>query len=149
DPVSVFVQLYNLVAEQHLDLAFDRLEQRLRKVASRESDETPACQLAKDPYAKSSRALSMIVNDAHLPHVIADALEVRTQSHMNADVVSETPEIDDVAASTQYRRVLDNRRRETSRFEPERKCWPRDSCARDKDCFTLHWTSRAPRRREA
>src|SRR5690242_6792367 len=70
--------------------------------------------------------------------MVADAVDLRNQSHALGNVVSEPPEVDDIAAGAQMGRALDQRRLKAGGPEPERKRRPGDSCSRDQYGFGFH-----------
>src|SRR5215469_14991537 len=80
----------------------------------------PAGQFAKNAGPETGHALATIADDPHLAHAVADAIDFSQQPHSLGNVISETPEVDDVAASAQRRRMFDQGRLEARRFQPKR-----------------------------
>ena len=68
-----------------------------------------------------------------LTHVIAGAIDVSRQTHTLGDVVSKTPEVDDIAPRAQRGRALNQSRLEPSCFQPEGECWSGDAYSGDEN----------------
>ena len=109
------------------------------KVAAPECHKAPVSKLTEDLGPKASYALSSIINDAHLTHVIADAIDVSYQPHALCNVVSKTPEVDDIAASAQIGRAFDQRWSKSAVVEPIGQRWTCNADARNQDRFVCHW----------
>src|SRR5271166_2047373 len=112
-----------------------------------------AGQITENLCAKASHTLAPIVYNPHFTHVITNAPDVTRQAHALGNVVTETPEIDNIATGAQRRCTLDQRRLEPCRFQPKRQCWSTDTNSRDEQGLTIHMrtasTSRASTVRSA
>ena len=75
-----------------------------------------AGQLTEDLRPGASHALASVVDNPHLTHVTANAIDVACQAHALGNIVSEAPEVDDIADCAQRRRVLDQGRLEACCF---------------------------------
>src|SRR3974390_757964 len=71
----------DLIAEDDLRLTLDFFNQQPRKITASERHKTPACQLVEDVYAKSSYALTAVINNSQLTHVVAKPFDVACQVH--------------------------------------------------------------------
>ena len=96
----------NLVVENDFCGAFDLLEQQSREVAASERHITPSRQFTEDTGPKAGYRLTSVAHDPQPAHVISDAVDLLRQTHTFGNVVSKTPEVDDVAAGTKGRGTL-------------------------------------------
>jgi hypothetical protein len=106
------------VAENDFTRRFDRAEEQLGKIAARQTEETPPGELAKDICLEASHPLGAVIDEPQLSHVIGAAFESGKKPHSLRDVVTQSPEIDDVPAGSQARRPLDQSRLEALAGEP-------------------------------
>ena len=118
--VCAFLEANDLIAENDLRCILYLVEQQPGEVAARERHEAPAGQFAKNAGPETGHALATIADDPHLAHAVADAIDFSQQPHSLGNVISETPEVDDVAASAQRWRMFDQGRLEACRFQPKR-----------------------------
>src|SRR6185312_7656071 len=119
NPVRLFPQPGDLVAEDALDRALDPLEQQAGQLAARQGDIASSGQLAKNPRSEPGAASARVIHDPHFRHAIAEAVDVLDQSHSVGEVVAKAPEIDDVAAGADIGSALDQCRHKPGCAQPE------------------------------
>jgi hypothetical protein len=128
----------NLIAENDFGIALQLVEQHAGKVAASDRHITSVSQLLEDLGAKASYALSEIVYNSHLAHMIADAIDLACQAHTLGNVVPKTPEINDISAGAWRRRALNQGRLEPGCLQPEGEGWSGDSCPGDQYGLISH-----------
>ena len=95
------------------------VEQHAGKIAASDRNVTSISEFPEDLGTKASYALSEIVYNPHLMHVVADPVDLTCQAHALGDFVPETPEIDDVSAGAQRGRPFNQGRLEPGGLQPE------------------------------
>ena len=138
DGIAALFEADDFVAENDFRAVLDLLVQQLGQFAASDRHITSAGQFVEDPRAETGNGSAFCVHDAHFTHVIAGAVDAVAQAHALGNVVAEPPEVDDVTACAQGRRVLDQSWLEPGGFQPEGKGGAGDTCARDQDGFHLH-----------
>ena len=119
DVVSVFSEIDDCVTENNFSRAFDLPKQKPGKIAAPKGHEASSRQLMEDFRPESGYPFAPVINNSHFTDVITNAIDVAQQAHAPGDIISEAPEVDDVAAGTRRSRMLNYRRFEASFFQPE------------------------------
>ena len=138
DMVLPLVQRDDLVAEDRLRAVLERLEQQPRQRAAADGHVAAAGEFDEDLGAEAGDAFAGRIDDAHLANAVTVAQDFGHQTHALGDVVAEAPEIDDIAAAAQRRRMVEQGRREAGAFQPIRKRRPGDPGAGDQHGLSAH-----------
>ena len=136
--VCLLLKVGNLIVENDFGLTLQVVEQHTGKVAPSDCHITSVSQSLEDVGAKASYALSEIVYNSYLAHVIADAIDLACQAHTLGDVVSKTPEIDDISTGAQRGRALNQGWLEPGCLQPEGEGWSGDSRPGDQYGLIFH-----------
>src|SRR5262245_29396710 len=107
-----------LIAKDRLDVAVYLFKQKLRKGATTNRYIASARQFEKNACAEARDSRALSVNNSHVPDVVAGLIDLFDQAHALGDIVAQAPKIDDITATAQRGCVLDDRRLETSCFQP-------------------------------
>src|SRR5215469_3923537 len=128
----------NSIPEDGFGHATDLVENQSREIASTERHEPPTGQLSEHARPEGRYPPTAFIDEAHFAHVITDALDRVCQAHSLGNVISEPPEIDDVATSPQPRSTFEQRGLESAAFQPEGKRWAGYTDARNEYCLGAH-----------
>ena len=136
--ILLLLQADDFIVEDNLRRAFDLLNQQSRELAASERHIASVGQLSENAGSEASQPLAGLVDNPHLAHVVADAVDVPYQAHALRNVVSEAPEVDDVTARARLRRTFDQGRLKPRGPQPKRKRRSGDSCPRNQNGFAVH-----------
>jgi hypothetical protein len=131
DTTAVIVQGLDRVAEERLDASVERFVDRGGEVGPEEAGEAAVRKAIEYIDREPASSPTPPIDETHLPHLIPSSPDARDQSHPVRDVVTDTPEVDDVAAGAQARCFLDQEDLVPGPREPVCESRPGDAGAAD------------------
>jgi hypothetical protein len=101
DAVPILMKPGGGIAEQDFRSGLRALEQQAGEVAAPDGHETPSGQLPEHARGEPRQAPARVIDNAQLPHVVAQAIEVAREPHSFGDVVADAPEVDHITAGSE------------------------------------------------
>ena len=123
----MFSTLRNRIAENRFDLVVQRTEDRGRQVGTPQACEAAVGHAVEYIDWEPTAFAAVPVDKAHFSHLVTQLFDSRDQAHFLGNVVTEPPEIDDVTAATELRRLLNEHHFMTGLPQPVGECRPRDA----------------------
>ena len=87
-PVLILLKTHYLLVENDFGGRLCLFQQQARQITTPDCEETPSSYFAEHVCTEPGFTPTFVINDPHLPHVVAETIEVSTQFHSVGDVVS-------------------------------------------------------------
>src|SRR5690606_16980275 len=115
------------IAEDRLDAAFDKAVKSGRKVGAAKARHAAFREMVEDIDRKPAIGAPLRIDEPHLLHLIAEPPHLGNEAHLLGHVIAHAPEVDDVAAGAQARRLLDQHRLVAEFGQPPGERGPADA----------------------